>query len=133
MSDMDQHTGGCLCGALRITATGQPYRVGLCHCLDCRKNHGALFHASAIFPETAVTVTGEVRTYRDRSFCPTCGSPVFAHIGDEIGINLGSLDAIDQFRPTYQLWITRRESWLPKFDGIRPYAQNRESDGRTEG
>ena len=98
-----QVTGGCLCGALRFTATGQPYRVGICHCMDCRKNHGALFHASAIFPDTAVTITGAVGTYRDRSFCPICGSPVFAHIEDEIGINLGCLDEPDRFRPTYEL------------------------------
>jgi hypothetical protein len=129
---MDEVTGGCLCGALRFVATGQPYRVGVCHCIDCRKNHGALFHASAIYPETAVTITGEVRTFRDRSFCPTCGSPVFAHIGDEIGINLGSLDAPDQFRPTYELWTIRREGWLPEFSSMRRYPQDRDSDRRTE-
>ena len=56
---MNIFTGGCLCGQLRLTARGQPYRVGLCHCMDCRKHHGALFHASAIFPESAVTITGE--------------------------------------------------------------------------
>ena len=51
-----EYTGGCLCGDVRIVATGRPYRVGLCHCLDCRKHHGALFHASAIFPQDAVTI-----------------------------------------------------------------------------
>ena len=130
---MEQVSGGCLCGALRFTATGQPYRVGICHCLDCRKNHGALFHASAIFPETAVTIEGEVRSYRDRSFCPTCGSPVFAHIGDEIGINLGALDAPNRFHPTYELWTVRREGWLPKFAGMRHFDKDRESAGRSEG
>jgi hypothetical protein len=129
---MTEVRGGCLCGALRFTATGRPYRVGLCHCLDCRKTHGALFHASAIFPEDAVTITGTFHSYQDRSFCPTCGSPVFAHTGDEIGINLGTFDETDQFRPTYELWTIRRESWLPKFAGLRHYDKNRESDGRTE-
>ena len=42
---MTQTTGGCLCGEVRIVATGEPYRVGLCHCLDCRKNSGSLFQA----------------------------------------------------------------------------------------
>jgi hypothetical protein len=129
---MTEVTGGCLCGALRFTATGAPYRTGICHCLDCRKNHGALFHASAIFPETAVTITGTWRSYQGRSFCPTCGSPVFAHIEDEIGINLGAFDAPDQFRPTYELWMIRREGWLPAFDGMRHYDGNRESAGRDE-
>ena len=130
---MDRVTGGCLCGALRFTAIGKPYRVGLCHCMDCRKHHGAPFHASAIFPEAAVTITGEVRSYRGRSFCPTCGSPVFAHVGYEIGINLGALDEPSRFRPTYELWTIRREDWLPTFPWMRHYDKDRESDGRTEG
>ena len=46
---MDEATGGCLCGLVRFVATGEPYRVGVGHCMDCRKHHGALFHASAIF------------------------------------------------------------------------------------
>jgi hypothetical protein len=93
---MERFEGGCLCGAVRITATGRPYRVGVCHCLDCRKHHGALFHASAIFPETAVTITGETRDYAGRHFCPRCGSSVFGRSGDEVEVSLGSLDAVDQ-------------------------------------
>jgi hypothetical protein len=100
--------------------------------MDCRKNHGALFHASAIFPESAVTLTGTWASYGDRSFCPTCGSPVFAHIADEIGLNLGAFDAPDQFRPTYELWTLRREAWLPEFPGLRQHDRNRDSDGRSE-
>lgn len=42
---MTNVTGGCLCGKVRFTASGEPDRVGLCHCLDCRKHHGALFYA----------------------------------------------------------------------------------------
>ena len=41
---METFSGGCLCGDVRLVATGRPYRVGLCHCLDCRKHHGALFY-----------------------------------------------------------------------------------------
>jgi hypothetical protein len=52
----ERFTGGCLCGSVRIVASGRQYRVGVCHCLDCRKHHGALFHASAIFPQDAVTM-----------------------------------------------------------------------------
>ncbi|MBL9072224.1 GFA family protein [Tabrizicola sp.] len=128
---MDTVAGGCVCGAVRIAATGKPYRVGVCHCLDCRKRHGAVFHASAIFPETAVTVTGETRTYRSNHFCVTCGSQVFAHFDDEIGINLGALDEPSRFRPTYELWTIRREDWLPDFPGMRRYEKDR-GEGREE-
>lgn len=129
---MDRYTGGCWCGNVRIVATGRPYRVGLCHCLDCRKHHGALFHASAIFPEEAVTVEGETRDYQGRHFCPHCGSPVFGRSGDEIELNLGALDAPDQFQPTYELWTVRRESWLPPFPLLRHYERNREGLTRFE-
>ena len=101
-------TGGCLCGSVRIEASGRPCRVGLCHCLDCRKHHGALFSASAIFPRDAVTVEGETRDYAGRHFCPRCGSSVFARTADEVEVSLGSLDAPDQLMPTYESWVVRR-------------------------
>ena len=65
---MDRFEGGCRCGDIRIVASGRPYRVGICHCLDCRKYHGALFHASAIFPQDAVTIAGEARDYERLEF-----------------------------------------------------------------
>jgi hypothetical protein len=129
---MDRLTGGCLCGAVRLVATGRPYRVGLCHCLDCRRHHGALFHASAVFPADAVTVTGSPRGYRDRFFCPHCGSSVFARTGDEIEVHLGALDAPDQFTPTYELWTVRREAWLPAFPLDRHYEHDRDDTDRSE-
>jgi len=129
---MTQCTGGCLCGKLRFEATGQPHRVGICHCLDCRKHHGALFHASAIFPAEAVTVQGQARVYAGRHFCADCGSTVFGRSGDEIELNLGSMDNPGQFTPTYELWTIRREPWLPAFPATRRYERNRESPARTE-
>ena len=129
---MEQFAGGCLCGAVRFVASGRPYRVGLCHCLDCRKHHGALFHASVIFPDDAVTVDGETRDYAGRFFCPKCGSSVFSRSGDEIEVNLGSLDAADRLTPTYELWISRRETWLPAFPVRHRYARDRTNSGRSE-
>ena len=112
---MAEVTGGCLCGRVRLVASGQPRRVGVCHCMDCRKHHGAVFHASAIFPAEAVTVTGKTGEFEGRHFCPVCGSSVFSRSGDEIEVNLGSLDAPNQFAPTDELWTIRREAWLPEF------------------
>ena len=129
---MDRFTGGCLCGDVRFEATGRPYRVGLCHCLDCRKYHGALFHASAIFQQEAVTIEGETRDYAGRCFCPRCGSSVFNRSGDEVEVNLGALDAPDQLQPTYESWTVRRESWLPAFALGRHYVGDREGRGRSE-
>ena len=130
---MDQFGGGCLCGDVRIAASGAPYRVGICHCLDCRKHHGALFYAAAIFPQEAVTIHGETRDFAGRHFCPRCGSSVFARFGDEVEVHLGTLDAPDQFMPSYENWVIRREDWLPPFPLARHYDRDREGDGRSEG
>lgn len=129
---MEQVMGGCLCGDIRITASGPPYRVGLCHCLDCRKHHGALFHAFAIFPEHAIIVHGELAEYRGRHFCRRCGSSVYARSGDEVEVSLGALDAPDQLIPTYEAWTVRRESWLPTFPLKRRYETDRDESSRFE-
>ncbi|MGY4532057.1 hypothetical protein ACVW0Y_001173 [Pseudomonas sp. TE3786] len=129
---MQHYTGGCLCGELRLVASGQPYRVGLCHCLDCRKHHGALFHASAVFPQEAVTIEGPSAQYAGRHFCPRCGSSVFARSGDEVEVNLGALDAPDQLTPTYENWMVRREAWLPAFPFNRHYERDRDPSRRDE-
>jgi hypothetical protein len=130
--EMDRFTGSCLCGDVRIVATGAPYRVGLCHCLDCRKHHGALFFAAAIFPQDAVSVDGETRDYKGRHFCPRCGSSVFNRYGDEVEVHLGALDAPNQLTPTYECWTIRRESWLPPIPLARRYERDREGAGRSE-
>lgn len=129
---MERLTGGCLCGDVRLVASGRPYRVGICHCLDCRKHHGAVFGASAIFPEGAVTIEGETREYRGRFFCPRCGSSVFARSEDEIEVHLGCLDAPNQLLPTYENWIVRRESWLPPFQLAKRYERDRDAASRYE-
>jgi hypothetical protein len=64
---MDRFTGGCLCGDLRVVALGRPYRVGLCHCLDCREHHGALFTHPRSF---LGTTTYEIWTIRPESWLP---------------------------------------------------------------
>ncbi len=128
---MEQVTGGCPCGAVRIAATGEPRRVALCHCLDCRKHHGAVFYAAAIFQEDAVRVTGETRHWKQRHFCPTCGGSVFARWDDEIEVHLGTLDEPSRFTPTYESWTVRREDWLPAFAGMRGFVGNREVSAIT--
>jgi hypothetical protein len=126
------YTGGCLCGGVRLQSSAEPYRVGICHCLDCRKHSGSLFSAFAIFPAETVTVRGEVAEYHGRFFCPKCGSPVFGRSDDEIEIHLGSLDEPSQLKPTYELWMRRRENWLPDFGAARCYDGDREGKGRSE-
>src|SRR5437588_5951531 len=57
----EQFEGGCLCGAVRFIATGQPKGVAWCHCQSCRKHTGAPVSVFVAFDRTAYTVTkGEI-------------------------------------------------------------------------
>lgn len=129
---MGQAQGGCRCGAVRMIASGAPYRVGVCHCLDCRKFHGAPFCVAAICADAAVLVTGATQHIDNRHFCPTCGSPVFSRSDDEIEISLGCFDEPDRFVPNCEIWTIRRESWLPPFPNMRRYERNRTGGARSE-
>ena len=125
---MDQFTGGSLCGDVRLVATGGPYRVGICHCLDCRKHHGALFFAAAIFPQDAVTVAG-------------LQGPPFLLALRLVGVRPGGRRGRGaprrpgRARPadrTYENWTVRRETWLPPFDLTHHYPHDRETTGRDD-
>ncbi len=129
---MPHYQGGCLCGAIRLEIEAAPYRVGVCHCLDCRKRQGSAFHYFAVFPAEAVKVTGEPASFKARHFCPTCGSPLFDRFGDELELSAGCLDAPNLLEPTYEAWIVRREAWLPAFNLANRYEHDRTGVGRHE-
>lgn len=134
------HRGSCACGAVKIEARGEPYRVGLCHCLTCRKAHAAPFNFYAVYPVDAVTVTGDVLVHASsepvrRYACAACGAQVHSTYGrpDEIYVYPGSFDEPGLFKPTYELWTVRRESWLPELDCvITSYERNRPKWRRSE-
>jgi len=73
-----QRTGGCLCGKVRYTVRGEPYKSGLCHCSDCRRVTGSAFLAYADWRPSEFAFTGEISTFNGRSFCLTCGSRLFS-------------------------------------------------------
>ena len=53
----NQFEGGCLCGAVRFVATGEPIGVAWCHCQSCRKHSGAPVSVFVAFRRDAYTVT----------------------------------------------------------------------------
>ena len=75
-------TGGCMCGAVRYEASGDPVSVIFCHCESCRRHTGAPVVALAGFKLEQVRFTlGERATYEStpgvqRGFCGRCGTPL---------------------------------------------------------
>ena len=106
--------GGCLCGAVRYTLRGEPFKSGLCHCTDCRQVTGSAFLAYADWRPDEFEFSGKIASYGGRSFCPVCGSRVFAISDEQVEIYLGTLDAAPNgIVPLDEGWVKRREPWLP--------------------
>jgi hypothetical protein len=129
------YSGGCLCGALRYEADGEPMFAGHCYCTDCRKASGAGFIPFMGFAATAVRFTGEAQTFISKSckdtdsarnFCPTCGGLVF---GGEIGkddfftIYAGSLDDPSRFEPKIAIFGRNRLAWVEIPDGLTVFEE----------
>ena len=85
VSSKVEHAGGCVCGAVRFKATGEPQRVTVCHCLWCQRRTGTAFGVEAVFDLAQVEILGDaVARYRhvsdesgrwlDIEFCGRCGS-----------------------------------------------------------
>ena len=128
MDDLFERTGGCLCGAVRYTVRGDPVHVGRCHCTDCRKESGSAFTVYAQWPVEAFELSGEMSSYDGRGFCPRCGSRLLnpADPGDTlVEIRIGSLDeAPFELKPEREIWVKRRESWLPPVEGAAQYDES---------
>jgi hypothetical protein len=117
--------GGCLCGAVRYEVRGEPYQSGLCHCKTCRKLTGSAFSATANWHREQFQMTGEIRTFERRSFCPVCGSRLFFLLNNGVEVFLGTLDEAPYFiRPVVEVWGIRREPWLPPVDGAVLHDKN---------
>jgi hypothetical protein len=121
------HKGSCACGKVTIEAKGEPLRVGLCHCLTCRKVHAAPFNAFATFTTVAVRIKGDdlgefASSERGRRyFCRQCGGLIYSQYDrdDEIELYLGSFDDTSLWNPTFELWTMRCEAWMAPVSTVR--------------
>lgn len=120
----------CSCGALSATATGDPVRNSICHCLNCKRLSGSAFSWNATFAEGQVAISGEHASFTRLSdegfwgrhhFCPKCGIRVFYAIERRpgmISIPAGLFADPDFPAPTIQVYTERLCPWLPRL-GLR--------------
>jgi len=118
------HAASCRCGQLTATATGEPVRVSVCHCLDCQRRSGSAFAAQVRFPAEQVTIAGNSTEYAHAGgggniarfhFCPTCGDSVYFTndtIPETIAIALGTLANPYAFTPNFSVWENRKHDWI---------------------
>ncbi len=122
--------GGCLCGAVRFKAEGEPLNVRVCHCRNCQKAMGSPFFARALFEQSALTVAGETARYPsserlDRVFCIECGTRLFAwrKVGTQAGVALAAFDDRNAFAPTAHVWVSEKMDWVRLDDGLPQYPE----------
>ncbi|HET7576961.1 MAG TPA: GFA family protein [Sphingomicrobium sp.] len=125
---MTTRTASCRCGQLRATVTGDPVRVSVCHCLNCKKRSGSAFAVQARWPSAQVQIEGQSKTFvivadsGNRAtfhFCPECGSDVYYEIDGKFDDKFNDLIAIpvglfgDPFfaTPSYSVWEQRKHDW----------------------
>jgi hypothetical protein len=127
--------GGCLCGAVRYRAVGEPTVSMVCHCNTCARASGAAGVAWVTFATDAfVFIRGEPAAFRSsptvtRRFCSACGTPLtYAHAERpaETDVTTRTLDDPERFPPTHHSWIADAPTWsrpldgLPAFEGSKP-------------
>ena len=117
-------TASCACGDLRVTCTGEPRSVSLCHCLDCQKRTGSAFGVAAFFAGDAVGVEGASNAFERLSesghavtfhFCPRCGSTVFwepERKPDTVAVAVGTFADPSFPPPANSAWPERRHPWV---------------------
>ena len=122
--------GGCLCGQVRYKVPHQPVDTVVCHCKNCQKQAGTAFSVVAFFPRDSLQLQGELQTFEDRGtsgqkvyrrFCGSCGSPVITDTEEapEMGlifVKAGTLDEVDDLKPSVHVWAESKQCWLTLAD-----------------
>ena len=118
--------GGCHCGYISYQAEIDPDKITVCHCTDCQTLSGSAFRWVAPTREgTFKLLSGELKIYvktaesgakRPQSFCPECGTPIYATSAEaepkSHGLRVGSISQRDQLVPKRQVWARSEQEWV---------------------
>lgn len=126
-------SGQCFCGQVRLAADAEPIASRICWCRDCQRIASGSPTVNVLFPEAAVTFSGEIATFEktadsgnliERGFCPRCGSQLYSKTlepkGAPIRIRAGVLDDPDLLAPQAIIWTESAPSWAV-FDPALPH------------
>lgn len=112
-------TGGCLCGAVRYEVTDPTESVSLCHCGQCRRQHGLGGAYARVRREALRLVKDEGLTWfrssgkARRGFCRICGSALFWEDPDSpfIDPSAGSFDPPTGLRLERHIFVADKGDW----------------------
>ncbi len=122
---MDLETlGGCLCGDVRFSGSGEPEWVVNCHCKWCQRHSGAAFLTYVGYSTRNLKwLKGSPSVFHsspgvERGFCKRCGSTLFFARPDrgEISVFAGVLDEPLNVSPTGHAFTDHAADWLKLSD-----------------
>ena len=141
MTKSDSIEGGCLCGATRYRATGNPYKASYCHCEWCRGATSALVQAWLMYDGNRIEfIKGSPKKYASspgvlRGFCPNCGTPLWWEgTWHDIPIQMvpiGTLDDPDRYPLDRHASCSERISWFDVADDLPRYPHSSPPPGET--
>jgi hypothetical protein len=134
-------SGGCACGNVRFTCASAPIAMLNCHCADCQRASGSAFASGVVVKSADIAVTGKPKIYSVRansgqqtmrSFCPSCGSPLFTQGESNMAftsIRFPSLDEHADFRPMLDIWTSSAQAWVCLDESIPHFEQSPQAPG----
>lgn len=132
--------GSCLCASVTYQITSDISQVLHCHCITCRKAHGAAFSSVASVPVENFVLkrarnlsSYESSLGKHRFFCKSCGTQVYAKRDNKthIILRLGSLDTPLSSQELAHTWVCDAVDWfdidgcLPKYNKGMPRSELR--------
>lgn len=117
------YTGGCACGAIRYEITGEPLVSVDCQCRDCTRESGTGHASHLVFLQTSASLSGKASQWdmtadsgnkKTRSFCSTCGSPVYMTFSanpDIFTVRAASLDDPSLYQPQMVTYRVSGFAW----------------------
>jgi len=131
MNTTKSFDGGCFCGSVRITVTGEPVAMGYCHCESCRHWSAGPVNAFTLWKPEAVNVTQgaeHIGTYNKtprsaRKWCKQCGGHVMTDhpqmgLVDVYAAIIPHLQYAPGVHVNYEETRLRLKDGLPKFKDV---------------
>jgi hypothetical protein len=127
--------GRCNCGAVTANFASGPAQTRQCWCRQCQKaaaggpTHNAMFHTAD------VALSGDVAQWSYRapsgntltqSFCPACGTQVFAQSSARpqfMTVRLGFIEEPHGLAPEMAIWTSEKPDWATIDPALATYPE----------
>lgn len=124
--------GSCNCQDVRYIASDEIKAIVNCHCNLCRKMNGGAFSTYVVVPEDGFELLSgtlnkaQVSENASKSFCTTCGTPIFNENPKLAGLKilyLGSIDSTLKLEPAINIYCESQLDWVTEITDLPNFEQ----------